>query len=218
MSRYNNNESSVTDLLQFVNNIIDSSYFDPFVKKYKDQLRSIFINFVHTNITNHIYPSIETEQFELVHIAPNEQCFNIYFNIDATKELLRFNLLHIKTVKLFDVLPIINYTYYPFLHLIKTVPIAPVILIYKPSISKDNQLLKYEVIDGNHRISAAQNSNVNIDVCIIEEPFLPLEMFSTISDWKKFTILTALIIFGMQSINNMDDYLLKLSNYLLHVT
>ena len=42
------------------------------------------------------------------------------------------------------------------------------------------------------------------------------KLYVCTSNWKKFTILTALIMFGMQSVNNMDDYLLKLTNYLLY--
>ena len=74
----------------------------------------------------------------------------------------------------------------------------------------------YEIMDENHRINAAINSNTNIPVTILESVFLPNSIFVSSSDCIIYNcfigILNVLCNFetSEQCLNKLEKYLIQL--------
>lgn len=140
----------------------------------------------------------------------------IIFSIDGLQRLILDNKLANRELLLSSCIDDICYTEYSNCFLHNDALETPIIVVMMPSIDENGCLKTGRVVDGNHRISAAVSTKVDIPVTFIEPVFIPPMAFVSAESWALYNIVIGIKLVAGEIISpeQQEKYLLSLNQFL----
>lgn len=198
------------ELIDLVNEMYSSCNYRQRNNQLVSQLYFFWIDFIKNNnfaslIDSKLSGSVE---FPLEHFRNNTK-YTMSFDIEHVLKYIDKKDIAYMIKPLSDVYTYIHYTNMENTYWDKNALSSPIVAVPMPSI-KDGIFYRYEIIDGNHRITYAFNNKKNIPVHLIVEVVLPPTFFLFPESWIKYHILSSFYFIAQDMLNNPISYISEL--------
>ena len=160
--------------------------------------------------------SLTNQYFPLEHSFFSNY-FVIYFHVQGLQSIISDKIVPSSSVPLSKIKDRIHYTKHDSYSLHDDALNTPIVVVQMYSTNAKGELCMGEVVDGNHRVSAANNLNIDIPITVLETEMLPSDAFRNETSWILYHLITGIQIIsgGLFTIDQIDSYLKRLSSLLL---
>ena len=217
---FQSKDATSKELVDFLDVIADSKYFPDervAIESFKQLWTKALIS---KHIITYLSPSTLLTQEYRCYAMKHEFIdydITIYFNIDEMHRLIRNRLVPFDKMRLSDCLHLINFAETNSTRLLPHAFDEPVLIAYMLSQNGCGVTTTGEVIDGNHRVSAALYLKEDIDnVVVLNTALLPPSAFKNTTSWILYSLLSGIKIIagGFFSDDYVVDYLTQLERFL----
>ncbi len=171
--------------------IIEQMRSLPYDKKKESQvnlLLDFWSNYINNNPRISSFINVKNQEIYPLDIYIQNYKITIEFYIKHVRELIKHGQLSTSQRLLGELLYDLSYNNTNSKRLFKNALDNPLIAVLFP-LNVNNTRKNYTLIDGNHRVSAAIYSNVNIPVICINNVILDLYAFVSNSDWLFYNLV-----------------------------
>ena len=216
---YNEHEASLADLLALLNVLTREKYppeISSFVSEFDSLWRSILSQerLPKQTVELSLWGESEVRYYKLTHHLTDID-IAMYFNIDEVHRLIQKHRIPFNVMRLSDCLHLIHYTETGSMEITADAFNEPVIVAYMLAVNELGQITTGEVIDGNHRVSAAMFLKRNIDVAVLNTSLLPPSAFKNMTSCVLYGMLSGIkiIVGGAYPDEHIRTYLMQLKRY-----
>ena len=142
----------------------------------------------------------------------------MYFNISNLNMLIKHNIIPSSTIMLSQCIENLHFTQMNDTILKNEIFITPIIAVKMVSYDETKGLTFGEVVDGNHRVSAAIASRKDIPITTLDGMFIPSFAFRNETSWILYHLITGISVTAGNIVDSSEQeiYLQQLYSFLNH--